>query len=256
MTDDRRSRISPAPWSPTSSVASFSFAVSGLSSGAMSAALRAISTTGQKVMPSPYGRQRPRSTRAPPPTSPRNASTRCVLPTPASPSSVMTRQPPRPTVSRRPFRSSASSGSRPTSTAWAVSSGATVRRVADVDQAVGRDPLGLALELERLDRLDLDLPADEAVGDLADQHLVRRRGLLEARRDVHGVARREALLRVLVGVRDHLAGVDADPLGDLDAVQLEQVLVQAIQGAWSCRGPRARRAGRRPRGLAAGRTRP
>ena len=45
--------------------ASFARASSGVSSSRILAASRTISTNGQKVMPRPYGRQRPRSTRAP-----------------------------------------------------------------------------------------------------------------------------------------------------------------------------------------------
>ncbi len=71
-----------------------------------------------------------------------------------------------------------------------------VRGVAHVDQPVGGHALGLALELERLDRLDLDLAPHEAVGDLADEHLVGRRRLLEPGGDVDRVAGRQALLGV------------------------------------------------------------
>ena len=60
---------------------------------------------------------------------------------------------------------------------------------ADREQPVGGNALGLALQLERLDRLDLDGVAHEPVGRLADQHLVGRRRLLEPRRDVDRVAR-------------------------------------------------------------------
>src|SRR6185312_12044436 len=45
------------------------------------------STTGQYVIPSPYGRHRPRTTSAPS-SEPRNSATRRDLPTPAAPSTV------------------------------------------------------------------------------------------------------------------------------------------------------------------------
>ena len=64
---------------------------------------------------------------------------------------------------------------------------------ADREQPVGGNALGLALQLERLDHLDLDGVPHEPVGRLADQDLVGRRGLLEARRDVDRVARHEPL---------------------------------------------------------------
>ena len=47
-----------------------------------------ISMTGQYVMPSPYGRQRPRTTSAVSPSSTVSVSTKRLLPTPADPSSA------------------------------------------------------------------------------------------------------------------------------------------------------------------------
>ena len=79
-------------------------------------------------------------------------------------------------------------------------------RFAHGDEPVGGHRLGLALQNQRLDRFDLGHVADEYQGRLPDQHLARLRGLLEARRDVHRVARRQPLLRP----RHHLARHDAD----------------------------------------------
>ena len=57
------------------------------------------------------------------------------------------------------------------------------------EQAIGGHRLRLPLQLERLDRLDLDGVADEPVRLLADQDLESRRRLLEPRGDVDRVAR-------------------------------------------------------------------
>ena len=82
-----------------------------------------------------------------------------------------------------------------------------LRRVAHAQQPVGGNRLGLALQLERLDRLDVDRVANERERRLPDQHLARLRRLLQPRRDVDRVAGREPLLRP----GHHLAGLDADP---------------------------------------------
>ncbi len=58
---------------------------SGGSSSRMSAARRTISTSGQNVIPLPYGRQRPRTTYASDATDARNSRVRRDFPTPASP---------------------------------------------------------------------------------------------------------------------------------------------------------------------------
>ena len=70
------------------------------------------------------------------------------------------------------------------------------RRVgAYAEQAVHDDRLGLALERERLDRLDVHGVADQLVGRVPEQDLAGAGRLLEAGRDVDGVARREPLAR-------------------------------------------------------------
>ena len=73
-------------------------------------------------------------------------------------------------------------------------------------QPVGGDRLGLALQLERLDRLGVDRVADEPERRLPDQDLAGLGRLLEPRRDVDGVAGGEPLL----GSGHDLARVDAD----------------------------------------------
>ena len=97
--------------------------------------------------------------------------------------------------------------------------------VADVDESERGDGLRLALE-GQVEPLDLDLAADELVGDLADQDLAGRRVLFEPGGDVDRVAGRQVLVGVRVGVGDDLAGVDPGPAGDLNAVDPGQLLVQ------------------------------
>ena len=98
----------------------------------------------------------------------------------------------------------------------------------DRHEPVGRHALGLALELEGLDRLDLDRIADEAVRQLPDQDLHLARGLLEPRRDVDRVAGHE----VLAGrPGDHLAGVHAGPGGEARAPFALELLVQGDERA-------------------------
>ena len=104
------------------------------------------------------------------------------------------------------------------------------------DQAIRRHPLLLALELQRLDGLDLHRIAHQAIGRVAEVDLVRRRGLLEPRRDVHGIAGGELLVRRRVIVGDDLAGVDAGAHRQLDAVMRRELLVDGVQRRLHARG--------------------
>jgi len=88
-------------------------------------------------------------------------------------------------------------------------------RFAYVQEAVGRYRFGLALQRERLHRLDLGRVADERERRLADQHLARLRRPLQPRRHVHSVAGRQPFF----GTRHHLAGRDADPSLDFEPGQ-------------------------------------
>ncbi len=91
-------------------------------------------------------------------------------------------------------------------------------------QAVGGDRLALALERERLERLDLDRVSHEPVRRLAEQDLARGRRFLEPLGDVDGVAGGESLAAAAVA-GNHLARVDAGPHLDPDApVPLELVV--------------------------------
>ena len=146
------------------------------------------------------------------------------MPTPASPT----------TVTSRPARGRAAASScraqerraRPRGRRAATRSRA--RGVASADQAVGGHALGLALQLERLDRLGLDRVAHERVGELAEQRLLRRRGLLEPGGDVDRVAGREPLVAGgLAG--DDLAGVDAGADRHRDAVVALELDVQRVE---------------------------
>jgi hypothetical protein len=110
----------------------------------------------------------------------KNSSTRRDLPTPAWATIVTIRQLPAATAASNSATSVASSASRPTRAA-AAAAGADLL---DREQPIGGDALGLAFQLERLHRLDLDAVPDEPVRRLADQHLVLGRRLLEPRGDV------------------------------------------------------------------------
>ena len=91
------------------------------------------------------------------------------------------------------------------------------------------DPLGLALEFERLNRFDLDRVANQLVGRLADQHLAGRRGLLQPRSHVHGVAGDQPLTgRDVAG--DDLARVHAGAVLQTDAVVRLEAVVDDLEG--------------------------
>ena len=94
--------------------------------------------------------------------------------------------------------------------------------------AVGRDRLGLALEVERGDGLDLDRVLDESVGRLAEEDLAGLGRLLEPGGDVHRVARDEPLAGARVAGHD-LARVHADPSGEADAVIALELVVQLAE---------------------------
>ena len=83
----------------------------------------------------------------------------------------------------------------------------SLRRVAHAQEPVGGNRLGLALQLERVDGLDLDRVVDERECRLAEQHLARLCGLLQPGGHVNRVAGGQSLLRA----RHHLTGHDADP---------------------------------------------
>ena len=100
--------------------------------------------------------------------------------------------------------------------------------VCDLREPVGGHGLRLALELERLDRLDRDRVAHEAEGRLPDQDLARGGGLLEAGGDVDRVAGHERLPGRALSGHD-LAGVDPDAQRDPRAEALLELGVQRRQ---------------------------
>ncbi len=112
----------------------------------------------------------------------------------------------------------------------------------DRHQAVGGDPVGLALQLERLHRHDLHGVANEPVRRVADQHLGDRRRLLQARGGVHRVAGDEPLTRGDVP-GDDLAGVDAGSVLQANApasleprVELDERVLHLERGADGAEG--------------------
>ena len=98
------------------------------------------------------------------------------------------------------------------------------------DQPEGRHPLGLALQLQRLDRLGLDRVADEQVCERAQERLHRRRRLLEPRRHVHGVTGRKPLVPGRLVGHD-LAGVHAGAIRHRHAVVAVERNVERVQAA-------------------------
>ena len=105
----------------------------------------------------------------------------------------------------------------------------------DAHETVRGDALRLPLQLERLDLLDVDVVAYEAVGEVSEQDLLRARSLLEPRGDVHGVARHEPLARGGIA-RDDLAGVHAGPDGQTNAPVPLELVVQHRLGPLHVRG--------------------
>ena len=85
------------------------------------------------------------------------------------------------------------------------------------DRPKSGDRVPETAQLERSRRLRLDRRERQAMRGLADQDLARPRRLLEARRDVDGLARRERRVGV---VDDDLARLDADPGLEAELVNL------------------------------------
>ena len=99
---------------------------------------------------------------------------------------------------------------------------------ADLVKAKGGDRLALPLERQRSDPFGIHSVAKEPVRTLADQDLARLSGLLEASRDVDGVAGDEGLTaRGIAG--HHLTGVDPRAGEDPEAAVALEVLVHSVQ---------------------------
>ena len=128
------------------------------------------------------------------------------MPTPASPTTVTSSQDDCVSARSHACRSAAQLA-RATDEARRVRA---LRRPRNREQPERRHRLRLPLQRQRLHRLDHDRPLHERQRRLADQHLARLGRLLQPRRDVDGVTGRQPLL----GPRDDLARVDADPAVD------------------------------------------
>ncbi len=105
----------------------------------------------------------------------------------------------------------------------------------DAHEAVRGNALRLPLQLERLDLLDVDVVAYEAVGEVSEQDLLGAGSLLEPCRDVHGVASHEPLARGGIP-GDDLARVHACPNREANAPVPLQLVVQNRLGPLHVRG--------------------
>ena len=177
------------------------------------------------MIPSPYCRQRPESTWKPSAEAISSAASR-DLPTPGSPTTVASWG--------CPEAASASALAQERELGLAAHhrrvepAGARRCHRLDVREPVGGHGLRLALERERLDRLDRDRVAHEPEGRLPDQDLARGGGLLEAGGDVDRVAGHERLPGRALSGHD-LAGVDPDAQRDPRAEALLELGVQRRQ---------------------------
>ena len=97
-----------------------------------------------------------------------------------------------------------------------------------LDQPVGRHRMGLALEDEVCDRLGRDRVTHERERPLPEQDLARCRGLFQAGRDVHRVARHDLLV---ADTSDDVTGVDSDPARERHPVVTFELRVQRREGS-------------------------
>ena len=178
-------------------------------------------------MPSPYATHRPTTTRASVSNERRASRARRDLPIPGGPTTVASAHDDSRTAVSKASRSSPSSPAatdeerrdRPRE-------GRHVR--AEAEQPPGDEWPALALRLDLAGRLRRNRLPDEVVGRLAEEHLARLCGLLEARSHIHGVAGRQ----LLVGhglTDDHLARVHAGPRRDADPVLASELLVESLE---------------------------
>ena len=225
---------------PETCVSSSESTSSGECSSLTPASSRAIWPTAQYVIPSPYERHVPRTTRARVPIRETSSATRRDLPTPGSPRTVARRAAPDATTSSNTCSRRSRCSARPVNGVAGRPGDRPEAR--DLEQAIRGHRLGLPLRLERLDRLDAHCVAHEAEGRLAEQHVAGAGGLLEPRSDVDRVAGHERLAARAVA-RDDLAGVDADPQGDARPEALLEILVQGTEARLhlQCGAARAQR---------------
>src|SRR6476659_9648592 len=98
-----------------------------------------------------------------------------------------------------------------------------------MQELVGGNAFRLALELQRLHRLDLDGVAHQLVRRLPDQDLTGGRRLFQPGGNVDGVAGHEPLAGGDVA-RDDLAGIDPGAVLQTDAVVLLEPFVDHLEG--------------------------
>ena len=177
----------------------------------------------------------PRTTRARVPTRATSSAASRDLPTPGSPTTVVSRHSGVATTASNSRSSASSCALRPVK---GVPTGRADRpEAADLDQAVRRHGLRLPLRPQRLHGVGPYCVADETERRLAEQHVARAGRLLQPRGDVHRIARDERLPTGGV-TRDDLARVDADPERDPCPEASLQLLVERRQpGLHLERGP-------------------
>ena len=130
---------SAAAVSPSASASSFARARSSGSSSSTPARSRSASAMGQKVIPWPYERQRPRVTVVPSGTVPRNSATRRDLPAPAAATIFTSRAEPEVTAASSSPRRVASSSARPTSGEAATGAADAARMPISLNAGIGSD---------------------------------------------------------------------------------------------------------------------
>ena len=161
-----------APSLPSSRVASLARFSSDEAASSMPAASRTASRTGQYVIPSPYGRHRPRATSAPSATSSTNSRTRRDFPTPGAPMIVKSWQDLSPSACSNASWRRRRSRFAPDHRRIEATTGVDLDRT-DADKASsGHDLRGIA---------------DEPGCAFVDKQLARRRRLLEANGHLHGL---------------------------------------------------------------------
>ena len=178
-------------------------------------------------MPSPYGRQRPLTTFADPPTVERNSSTRRVLPSPAAPS----------TVNRRQLRSSAARANA------RVRSSSSRSRPTIVDRSARRAcPVSETTSSSRWAGTGSALPLSESgsTGSASTASRTRRwvsspirispgSAAASSRAAVFTASPVTRPKSVDIGADEHLAGVHADPAGEADAVVAFELVVEVLE---------------------------
>ncbi len=251
--DRSLTRRAPRPRRPPRGSASFLARTPSCPARRSARGWRTASASGQNVMPSPYGRQRPRRTVASSASEPTSSSIRRDLPTPASPITVTSLQR-RASIGfaecLRELRELVrSTHHRRVEAPWPLGV------APHADEAESRHALGLSLQLERLDLLHVDVVTYEPVRQVPEQDLLGARRLLQARRDVHGVPDHEPLARRRVA-GDDLTRVHARPHGEPHPPLALELVVHARRAPPACRRPRAPLSAHRPRAASGARTRP